>query len=446
MRTVKLSSVLKLRTHKIKIDDATNYKLVRIRLHRKGVTLRHEKKGAEIRTKTQQLCREGDFIVAEMDAKVGGYGFIPKSLEGAIVSSHYYLYEIDKKQLSPSFLNVICQAGILQDQIVAKGSTNYASVRAHTVLDWSIPLPSLAEQKHIACQFEEVEAANKELSAEITHQRTLLGKLKQAILQEAIQGKLTADWRAENPDVEPASELLKRIQTEKARLIAEKKIRKEKPLPKITPEEIPFEIPETWEWCRLGEVVWLMNGATFASSHFQKENGIKCVKITNAGVQKFIETDDTLPSEFIEKYSNYRVFNGDIILALTRPYIADGLKISRCPKSYDGALLNQRVAAIRSVNQNFASGFVYLFLCSNFVLQGYQTEFDLKGQQPNLKTSHITHLRYPLPPLAEQTVIVERVEALMATCRELEAEIERSSAYAAELLQAILKEAFAPAS
>ncbi len=81
-----------------------------------------------------------------------------------------------------------------------------------------------------------------------------LPKLKQAILQEAIQGKLTADWRAAHPDVEPASQLLHRIQAEKARLIAAKKLRPEKPLPQITAAEIPFEIPKGWEWCRLGEV------------------------------------------------------------------------------------------------------------------------------------------------------------------------------------------------
>ena len=90
------------------------------------------------------------------------------------------------------------------------------------------------------------------LEHEITHQESLLAKLKQAILQEAIQGKLTADWRAAHPDVEPASQLLHRIQAEKARLIAAKKLRPEKPLPKITPAEIPFDIPKGWEWCRFG--------------------------------------------------------------------------------------------------------------------------------------------------------------------------------------------------
>ena len=140
------------------------------------------------------------------------------------------------------------------------------------------------------------------------------------------------------------------------------------------------------------------------------------------------------------------IFSGDLILALTRPYIANGLKISRCPETYDGALLNQRVAALRPIEELLNADFAFLFLRSDFVLRGYQAEFESKGQQPNLKSEHITHLRLPLPPPAEQAAIVERVEALMATCRALEAEMEHARFHADHLLQAVLREAFGSAS
>src|SRR5690606_26091533 len=127
--------------------------------------------------------------------------------------------------------------------------------------------------------------------------------------------------------------------------------KKEKELPTIKPEEIPFEIPENWVWCRLGEIISFISGNNFNSTDFKKGVGAKCIKITNAGVGEVIETDDVLPLEFKEKYKPYLVFKGDLILALTRPFIADGLKISKCPQSYDNSLLNQRVAVIRC-NQN----------------------------------------------------------------------------------------------
>ena len=446
-KSTALGEVMRHRKGSITIDDTTSYKLCRVQLHRRGVVLRQNLTGAAISTKKQQVCKAGDFLVAEMDAKVGGYGFVPAELDGAIVSSHYYLFEVDSEKLHSEYLEVVSQAEILQQQIVAKGSTNYSSIRPGSVLEWQIPLPEdLEVQKQIARNFRAVQSKLSVVCAEITHQQSLLAKLKQAILQEAIQGKLTADWRAAHPDVEPASQLLHRIQAEKARLIAAKKLRPEKPLPKIPPAEIPFEIPKGWEWCRFGQTIRLMNGNSFESGDFKKGTGVKCIKITNAGVGEFVETDDTLPLGFDKTYAKYQVFSGDLILALTRPYIATGLKISRCPESYDGALLNQRVAAIRPIDGILDSDFAFLFLGSDFVLRGYQAEFESKGQQPNLKSEHVTHLRLPLPPLAEQAAIVERVEALMTTCRALEAEIEHARTHAAHLLQAVLKEAFAPAS
>lgn len=430
----------------VSVQDDVTYKQVTIRTNYKGVVLRGTKLGADIGTKNQWRVAADQFILSRIDARNGAFGIIPAELEGAIVTNDFLAFDINESEVEREFFNVFLQSPVFLDACIkaSKGNTNRKRVDESFFLDFEVNLPPFEEQHQLIQKINKARAAIETATHEIAHQQTLLGKLKQAILQEAIQGKLTAEWRADNPITEPASELLQRIQAEKARLIAEKKIRKEKPLPEITPEEIPFEIPDGWEWCRFGEVVRLMNGASFASGDFQKGDGVKCIKITNAGVDQFVETDDTLPSNFVESYSNYQVFTGDMILALTRPYIADGLKISRCPESYNGALLNQRVAAIRPLDGTIDPDFAYLFLGSAFVLQGYQTEFESKGQQPNLKSSHVTHLRFPLPPLAEQAAIVERVEALMATCRELEAEIERSRTHAADLLQAVLKEAFAP--
>lgn len=296
-------------------------------------------------------------------------------------------------------------------------------------------------------QFKAIELDDK-IQKNIENELKLISQLKQSILQEAIQGKLTEDWRTQNPNTEPASELLKRIKAEKAQMVKEKnlstslktRIKKEKPLPAILDDEIPFELPEGWVWCRLGEVSFYLNGKGFESLDFQKSTGVKCIKITNAGVGKIIATDDTLPQHFKEKYSDYLVYEKDIVIALTRPYIAAGLKVSLCPKEYDESLLNQRVAVIKGcLIENL---FIYKFLRSDFVLKGYKDEFDSKGQQPNLKTEHITNLLIPLPPLEEQKAIVQKVEALMEKCNILEQEITKSEQHTEMLMQAVLKEAF----
>ncbi|MFT5636636.1 MAG: type I restriction enzyme S subunit, partial [Cognaticolwellia sp.] len=241
-------------------------------------------------------------------------------------------------------------------------------------------------------------------------------QLKQTILQLAVMGKLVP----QNASDEPASVLLEKIAEEKAQLIADKKIKKQKPLPLVTDEEEPFEQPKGWEFERLGNCSNVFSGNSFKSGDFNNESGTRVIKITNAGVGALVETDDYLPTEFLSTYENYKVFEGDLILALTRPYISTGLKISICPSAYNLSLLNQRVAAIRPY---FESTFLYLFLSSNFVLKLYQDRFSGSGLQPNLKMGDVTELVIPIVPLAEQHRIVAKVDELIALCEQLKARL-----------------------
>jgi len=281
----------------------------------------------------------------------------------------------------------------------------------------------------------------KRLNEEIQTQETLLNKLRQSILQEAIEGKLTADWRAAHPDVEPASVLLEKIRTEKERLVKEKKIRKQKPLPPIEEGEVPFEIPENWEWCRLGAICYVIAGNNFKSEDFNKKNGVRTIKISNAGVNELVETDDFLPYGFDNKYSEYLVKENDLIIALTRPYIAKGLKVSKCNLKYHNSLLNQRVASIKNI-YNINNEYLYLYMKSDFVLHGYKNKFEKANLQPNLKMSDITELNFPLPPLQEQKEIVKKIENLFSLCDAIEAQIDQSKTNSESLMQAVLREAF----
>lgn len=447
-KSTALGEVMRHRKGSITIDDTTSYKLCRVQLHRRGVVLRQNLNGAAISTKKQQVCKAGDFLVAEMDAKVGGYGFVPAELDGAIVSSHYYLFEVDAEKLHPEYLEVVSQAEILQQQIVAKGSTNYSSIRPGSVLEWKIPLPlDLEVQKQIARNFRSVQSKLAAVCEEITHQQSLLAQLKQAILQEAIQGKLTADWRAAHPDVEPASQLLHRIQAEKARLIAAKKLRPEKPLPKINPAEIPFDIPKGWEWCRLDDFLNVRSGIAKGGKHYTGPT-TPTPYLRVANVQRgYLDLEEIkyldLPASEITKYA---LEDGDLLVNEG----GDPDKVGRCAvwrSEVEGCVHQNHIFAMRPYGaSSIEVEFMPLMLNSRFC----QTHFlGSYKQTTNLASINKTVLRstpIPLPPLAEQAAIVERVEALMTTCRALEAEIEHARTHAAHLLQAVLKEAFAPAS
>lgn len=155
---VGLGEILTHRKDFIVIDDLQTYKRARVQLHAQGIVLRDEVPGAMIKTKRQQLCRAGEFLVAEIDAKVGGFGIVPPELEGAIVSSHYFLFGAKDDRLDRRFLGWFIKTPSFRHQVGAQGSTNYAAIRPADVLSYEIPLPSLGEQRRIVSRIDQLSA------------------------------------------------------------------------------------------------------------------------------------------------------------------------------------------------------------------------------------------------------------------------------------------------
>ena len=170
---VVLGEVLTHRKEFIQINDLESYKRCRVQLHAQGVVLRDSAAGAEIKTKKQQVCQAGEFLVAEIDAKVGGFGIVPEELDGAIVSSHYFLFGINDAKLDRSFLGFYSKTREFREQIAAQGSTNYAAIRPRNVLGYTIPFPPLAEQQRIVARIEELAAKIEE--AQRLRQRAIEG-------------------------------------------------------------------------------------------------------------------------------------------------------------------------------------------------------------------------------------------------------------------------------
>jgi type I restriction enzyme, S subunit len=136
---VPLGEVLAHRKEFIEIDDLQAYKRCRVQLHAQGIVLRDTVQGLEIKTKKQQVCRAGEFLVAEIDAKLGGYGIVPPELDGAIVSSHYFLFGIDEHKIDRRFLGYFAKTPAFFEQVAAQGSTNYAAIRPGHVLAYHVP-------------------------------------------------------------------------------------------------------------------------------------------------------------------------------------------------------------------------------------------------------------------------------------------------------------------
>ena len=183
---VELGEVIAHRKEFIEISPDVTYARCRVQTSARGIVLRDRVAGSEIKTKKQQVCRTGEFLVAEIDAKMGGYGIVPPDLDGAIVSSHYFLFEIDERRLMRGFLEWYSRTPAFLEQIAARGSTNYASVRPAYVLGYQVPLPSLDEQRRIVEKLDRVaalvdERRNAIEAAERETQALLLKAFQRAI-------------------------------------------------------------------------------------------------------------------------------------------------------------------------------------------------------------------------------------------------------------------------
>lgn len=182
-QVVELRDVISHRKEFIEIAPSEVYSRCRVQTSARGIVLRDRVAGSEIKTSQQQVCRTGEFLVAEIDAKLGGYGIVPEELNDAIVSSHYFLFEIDEDRLLRGFLDWYSRTPAFLDQVKARGSTNYAAIRPSNVLAYEIPLPSLDEQQRIVQRLDTVAAlvAERRRAIEAAERET------QALLLKAFQ-------------------------------------------------------------------------------------------------------------------------------------------------------------------------------------------------------------------------------------------------------------------
>ena len=440
-KTVKLGDVLTQRKKFISIDDRLEYKRCRVQVNRKGVVLRDVVKGLEINTKKQQVCQTGDFIVAEIDAKVGGYGFITDELAGAIVSSHYYLYEVNQDEMLPEYLAYLIQTDIIQDQISAKGSTNYSSIRSHEVLSFEIPLPPLSEQAEFIGQLDRALNSTLGVAALLNRQLSTLTDLRQSILREAVQGQLTTRWRQQKVATEAGADLLKRIRAHKQQLIAAGKLKKEKPLPPVISAETPFELPNGWVWCRLGDLGELVSGVQKGKKYEGDIREVPYLRVAN--VQRdYLELSQVktieVPEHEIEKY---QLVQDDIL-------INEGGDFDKVGRA---CVWNSEID--ECIHQNHIFRFrpfesMSIWLNSTINAPHTRTYFiSCSKQTTNLASINQAQLRstlIPLPPLAEQQAIVERVAGLFEKVGALVEGLSTARQVAGQLRQAVLREAFSP--
>lgn len=270
-----------------------------------------------------------------------------------------------------------------------------------------VPLSPLAEQKRIVAKIEEIFAVIDQIVTKREEAMTIIQNMRHTALQDAIMGVLVEQDESD----ESASELYKRIQAEKEMLIKSGEIKKEKVLPEVDLEEVPFEIPEIWKWVKLGNIISLISGRDLATIEFNYENkGIPYI----TGASNF-NNGDLIINRWTE---NPRVISkfGDLLITV-KGTIGEMLF-----QNEENAHIARQVMAIRTVSETNLE-YIKYFLNAELT----KLKDKAKSMIPGISRDDILHFEFPLPPLAEQERIVEKLDEIMGICDLMEAILDGSS-------------------
>lgn len=285
------------------------------------------------------------------------------------------------------------------------------------------PIPPIAEQRRIVNKLTELIPEIVELEKDETKldtlQKSFPKEIKESIIQAAIHGKLTEQLKSDGD----ACELVKEIQKEKAQLINEGKIKKEKPLPEITDDEIPFEIPENWCWVRLESLSEPCDypfadgpfGSNLKSEHYTDRHEVRIVQLSNIGENGWRD-DNTKYTTYkhLEKIARSEVKVGDIVIAKMMP----AGRAIEVPGSENRFVLSSdaiKFVPNRMIDKSFI---LYSINSDSFRRQIYLDVHGITRIRTSLSKIKTYHI--PLPPLAEQHRIVERLKELLPLCDVLE--------------------------
>ena len=300
---------------------------------------------------------------------------------------------------------------------LGSGSTNQTELSAGVVKTLLFPLPPLAEQKRIVAKIEEllpyIDRYEQAWSKLEQFNSRFPEDMKKSLLQYAIQGKLVE----QRPEEGTAEELLAQIQQEKQRLIAEKKIKKEKPLLETAEDEKPFDIPESWKWVRFSDLMNAMSTGPFGSMLHKSDyisDGIPLVNPANIVRGKIIPSEKMMVStDTAKRLESYTLHTGMIVIGRRG-------EMGRC------AIVGENEDGwICGTGSFFLTPSPYLFV--DYIQIFFSTHYAkvyLGGESVGTTMSNLNHkilskMPIPLPPLAEQKRIVEKLEQLLPLCERL---------------------------
>ena len=320
-----------------------------------------------------------------------------------------HIFSVNKK-----WLNYILKSQTILDEVFINetGTANQGNIGSAKTMRIVLPIPPLEEQKRIVAKIEKLMPLVDEYAESYNRLQKIDNefedKLKQSVLQYAMEGKLVK----QNPSDEPASELIKKIENEKAELVKEGKIKKSKKLPAITEDEKPFDIPDSWEWVRLKQITTYGNFNSIKGSSIPDNSWVvdmKDVRKNGGGFSEIVRRKST----DIYKSNKYSFNKNAVLYGKLRPYLRK-VEIAQTSGFTTTEMLPINVVDLSTLVPQYLR---YAMLSPYFVNLVNDSMYGMK--MPRVGTTFLAKMVVPLPPLEEQKRIVEKVEELQSSISNL---------------------------
>ncbi|MDF4718599.1 restriction endonuclease subunit S [Vibrio parahaemolyticus] len=418
-------------------------------------------------------------LIISCSGTVGKVAIAPHNMEPGIINQALLKISLNNNSLINEYFKILFSAYYMKTETLSdlQGTAQKNMVSVETLKSVPFPYPPINEQHRIVAKVDELMALCDQLEQQTetcieAHQvlvTTLLDtltnsanadelmqnwarisehfdtlftteesidQLKQTILQLAVMGKLVP----QDPSDEPAAELLKRIAEEKAQLVKEKKIKKEKALPPISEDEKPFELPSGWEWCRFGNVFVDLKYGTSKKSDY-KMNGSPVLRIPNV-VGGRVDLSDLKYSVMTDKeLVDYQLQQGDLLLIRSNGSL--GI-VGRCTV-VDNDLVNTVYAGYlvraRILPDTVNSHYVKSVLDSHDVRRQIEGPIRTTSGVKNVNSTELSSLLIPVAPACEQLRINEKIIELHAMCDQLKQHLYGNQQTSLQLTDAIVEQA-----
>jgi type I restriction enzyme, S subunit len=386
---VPLGEVLRHSQEYIEAPEFKVYPKLSVKLYGKGVTLDTPADGSSLKMKRHQLAKSGQVILSEIWGKKGAIGFVPSEGEGALCTSHFFLFDVIKEKIEPKYLQMIFAANYLESQLdeQAKGTTGYAAVRPKYLLAAKIPLPPLEEQQRIVARIESL-AANIE-EARGLREKAVVGA--EAIIPAVMHGKFD------------------------------------------------FDGSET----TVGDFATVQGGFAFASESYDEKGTHQVVRIGNVR-DGYLDLTRALvrwnPASD-KRVLKYELNPGDLVISMTGTREKRDYGFIAIVPDNHLLLLNQRVGRF-VIHREIDHNYLFQFLRSPFFRDRLFPSATGTANQANIGNGDIERINFAPPPLSEQQQIVADLEVLQAKIDQLKCLQAETSKELDAILPSVLDKAF----